>query len=544
MDVDSAPVTADLKSVKPTERLSEQVHLEELWDALSSCLSALAKMPDSHAVLILQPTVETFFLVHAGEKDVTKRDAQLRQQRHDDQLLHIASDLAGPASPAAVSDQQQQQQQNTETVGLHTDTQKFITFAETHRVVLNQILRQSTTPLSDGPFSVLVDYTKVLDFDVKRRYFRQELERLDDGVRREDLAVHVRRDNIFEDSFRELHRRSSDEWKHRFYIVFEGEEGQDAGGLLREWYIIISREIFNPMYALFCTSPGDRVTYTINPASHCNSNHLSYFKFVGRIIAKAVYDNKLLECYFTRSFYKHILGVPVKYTDMESEDYSFYQGLVYMIDNNIEEIGYDLTFSTEIQEFGVTEVRDLKPNGRNLRVTEDNKKEYVKLVCQMKMTGAIQKQLQSFLDGFYSIIPKHLISIFNEQELELLISGLPTFDIDDLRSNTEYHKYQATSLQIQWFWRALRSFDQADRARFLQFVTGTSKVPLQGFAYLEGMNGIQKFQIHRDDRSTDRLPSAHTCFNQLDLPAYETYDKLRRMLMLALNECSEGFGLA
>jgi len=97
------------------------------------------------------------------------------------------------------------------------------------------------------------------------------------------------------------------------FSILSGEEGQDAGGLLREWYIIISREIFNPMYALFCTSPGDRVTYTINPSSHCNSNHLSYFKFVGRIIAKAVFDNKLLECYFTRSFYKHILGVLVKW---------------------------------------------------------------------------------------------------------------------------------------------------------------------------------------------------------------------------------------
>jgi len=97
---------------------------------------------------------------------------------------------------------------------------------EMHRIVLNQILRQSTTPLSEGPFSVLVDYTKVLDFDVKRRYFRQELERMDDGVRREDLAVHVRRDNIFEDSFRELHRRTPDEWKHRFYIVFEGRSLQ------------------------------------------------------------------------------------------------------------------------------------------------------------------------------------------------------------------------------------------------------------------------------------------------------------------------------
>lgn len=141
------------------------------------------------------------------------------------------------------------------------------------------------------------------------------------------------------------------------------------------------------------------------------------------------------------------------------------------------------------------------------------------------------------MEGFYDIIPKRLISIFNEQELELLISGLPNVDIEDLKANTEYHKYTATSLQvhfsflyfilyfrelnysmfslffskqIQWFWRALRGFDQADRAKFLQFVTGTSKVPLQGFAALEGMNGVQKFQIHREDRSTDRLPSAHT----------------------------------
>ncbi|CAN8005062.1 unnamed protein product, partial [Ixodes pacificus] len=385
---------------------------------------------------------------------------------------------------------------------------------------------------------------RVLDFDVKRRYFRHELERLDEGSRREDLAVHVRREHVFEDSFRELHRRPPEEWKNRFYIVFEGEEGQDAGGLLREWYTIISREIFNPMYALFTTSPGDRVTYMINPASHCNSNHLSYFKFVGRVIAKAVYDNKLLECYFTRSFYKHILGKPVKYTDMESEDYSFYQGLVFLLEHGVRALGYELTFSVEVQEFGVTEVRDLKPGGRHLPVTEETTQEYVRLVCQEKMTGAIRRQLNAFLEGFYEIIPKRLIAIFNEQELELLISGLPSIDVDDLRAHTEYHKYQPNSLQIQWFWRALRSLDQADRAKFLQFVTGTSKVPLQGFVALEGMNGVQRFQIHRDDRSTDRLPSAHTCFNQLDLPAYETYDKLRTMLLKAIQECTEGFGFA
>ncbi|KAE8583281.1 hypothetical protein XENTR_v10020474 [Xenopus tropicalis] len=565
MDVDQpSPATQEPQSVasegsqaaekKEEERLpelpllSEQLSLDELWDMLGECLKELEESHDQHAVLVLQPAVEAFFLVHATERESKPpvRDTRESQLSHiKDEPPPLSPAPLTPATPSSLDPFFSREPSSMHiSSSLPPDTQKFLRFAETHRTVLNQILRQSTTHLADGPFAVLVDYIRVLDFDVKRKYFRQELERLDEGLRKEDMAVHVRRDHVFEDSYRELHRKSPEEMKNRLYIVFEGEEGQDAGGLLREWYMIISREMFNPMYALFRTSPGDRVTYTINPSSHCNPNHLSYFKFVGRIVAKAVYDNRLLECYFTRSFYKHILGKSVRYTDMESEDYHFYQGLVYLLENDVSTLGYDLTFSTEVQEFGVCEVRDLKPNGANILVTEENKKEYVHLVCQMKMTGAIRKQLAAFLEGFYEIIPKRLISIFTEQELELLISGLPTIDIDDLKSNTEYHKYQSNSIQIQWFWRALRSFDQADRAKFLQFVTGTSKVPLQGFAALEGMNGIQKFQIHRDDRSTDRLPSAHTCFNQLDLPAYESYEKLRHMLLLAIQECSEGFGLA
>ncbi|XP_061129144.1 E3 ubiquitin-protein ligase HUWE1 isoform X8 [Syngnathus typhle] len=555
MDLDSSTLDEEGNGQSESEEklpdlplLSEQLLLDELWDMLGECLKELEESHDQHAVLVLQPAVEAFFLVHATERESKPpvRDTRESQLSHiKDEPPPLSPAPLTPATPSSLDPFFSREPSSMHiSSNLPPDTQKFLRFAETHRTVLNQILRQSTTHLADGPFAVLVDYIRILDFDVKRKYFRQELERLDEGLRKEDMAVHVRRDHVFEDSYRELHRKSPEDMKNRLYIVFEGEEGQDAGGLLREWYMIISREMFNPMYALFRTSPGDRVTYTINPSSHCNPNHLSYFKFVGRVVAKAVYDNRLLECYFTRSFYKHILGKSVRYTDMESEDYPFFQGLVYLLENDVSTLGYELAFSTEVQEFGVCEVRDLKPNGANILVTEENKKEYVHLVCQMKMTGAIRKQLAAFLEGFYEIIPKRLISIFTEQELELLISGLPTIDIDDLKANTEYHKYQSSSIQIQWFWRALRSFDQADRAKFLQFVTGTSKVPLQGFAALEGMNGIQKFQIHRDDRSTDRLPSAHTCFNQLDLPAYESYEKLRHMLLLAIQECSEGFGLA
>jgi E3 ubiquitin-protein ligase HUWE1 len=86
--------------------------------------------------------------------------------------------------------------------------------------------------------------------------------------------------------------------------------------------------------------------------------------------------------------------------------------------------------------------------------------------------------------------------------------------VDDWKSNTEYHNYTAASQQIQWFWRAVRSFDKEERAKLLQFVTGTSKVPLNGFKELEGMNGVNRFNIHRDYGNKDRLPSSHTCFNR------------------------------
>ncbi|OZC09116.1 hypothetical protein X798_03863 [Onchocerca flexuosa] len=477
--------------------------LEPLWELVSRCLKRLTNA-DAHAALALQPSAEAFFLVYGSELSSI-----------DPSKLHE-----------------------------HPDAQKLLHFAEKHRNMLNQVLRQSGGSLTDGPFAVLTQMPKLLDFDVKRIYFRKQMQKIDERVRGEDVAVRIRRSHLFSDSFRELFRLRTPEWKARFYIIFEGEEGQDAGGLLREWFSIITREIFNPNYALFITSPGDRVTYMINKTSYINPEHLEYFKFVGRIIAKAIYENKLLECYFTRAFYKHILSVPVRAQDLESEDPSFYKSLEFLLNNPIEDLGTELTFSLEVEEFGVRKMRMLKENGSSIPVTDENKEEYVKLVCQMKMTGSINQQLKAFLEGFYEIIPKHLISIFNEQELELLISGLPNVDIDDLYANTEYKTYTKSSPQIQWFWKALRSFEQEDRAKFLQFVTGTSKVPLQGFAALEGMNGTQKFSIHLDSRSSDRLPTAHTCFNQLDLPQYETYDKLRDMLLLAVRECTEGFGFA
>ena len=125
-----------------------------------------------------------------------------------------------------------------------------------------------------------------------------------------------------------------------------------------------------------------------------------------------------------------------------------------------------------------------------------------------------------------------------------MISGLPDIDVDDWKNNTTYVNYTASCKQVNYFWRAVRSFDVEERAKLLQFVTGTSKVPLNGFKELSGVNGTCKFSIHRDYGSVERLPSSHTCFNQLNLPAYSSYEALRSALLHAINEGSEGFGLA
>lgn len=241
----------DISKLLP--RLSSLLDLDKLWETLSECLLELGHTPDHHAVLVLQPAVEAFFLVHAASAE--KDDKNTSRESREAQLAHLHQDLP-PVSPIQASGENRLMETEMSDTSalldashsstlLSSDTQKFLKFAgkffyihqnymrgckgayclkiETHRTVLNQILRQSSSNLAEGPFSVLVDHTRVLDFDVKRRYFRNELERLDEGVRREDLAVHVRRSHVFEDSFRELHRRAAEEWKNRFYIVFEGK---------------------------------------------------------------------------------------------------------------------------------------------------------------------------------------------------------------------------------------------------------------------------------------------------------------------------------
>jgi E3 ubiquitin-protein ligase HUWE1 len=419
----------------------------------------------------------------------------------------------------------------------------FVTFTDDHRKILNLMVRNNPSLMS-GSFSLLVHNPRVLDFDNKRNYFKQKLHRRPHNREHHGtLQLNVRRARVFEDSYQYLQRKSGEQIKYgKLSVRFYDEEGVDAGGVTREWFQILARQMFDPNNALFQPCAGDRLTYQPNKNSWVNPEHLSFFKFVGRVIGKAIYDGRLLDAYFARSLYRQILGKPVDYRDVEWIDPEYYNSLCWILENDPTPL--DLTFSTEADEFGVTRIIPLKENGESITVTQENRREFVQLSAQYRLYSSIKDQIESLLSGFYDVIPKDLITIFNEQELELLISGTPDIDVDEWRAATEYHGYNSSDPVIVWWWRALKSFNRDERAKVLSFATGTAKVPLGGFVDLQGVQGVQRFSIHRAYGEADRLPQAHTCFNQIDLPEYSSYENLRRYLLLAINEGGEGFGFA
>jgi E3 ubiquitin-protein ligase HUWE1 len=142
------------------------------------------------------------------------------------------------------------------------------------------------------------------------------------------------------------------------------------------------------------------------------------------------------------------------------------------------------TFSITNDYFGRPEEVELIPGGKDIDVTNENKEYYVERKAYFHLYKNIQKQMDAFLEGFYELIPRDLISVFTYKELELLISGMPDYKIADLKASANYNGYSATSPQIIWFWEVMDTLDRAEKGNFLQFVTGSSKVPIEGFDYL------------------------------------------------------------
>ncbi|XP_045144831.1 NEDD4-like E3 ubiquitin-protein ligase WWP1 [Echinops telfairi] len=281
------------------------------------------------------------------------------------------------------------------------------------------------------------------------------------------VKINVSRQTLFEDSFQQIMALKPYDLRRRLYVIFRGEEGLDYGGLAREWFFLLSHEVLNPMYCLFEYAGKNNYCLQINPASTINPDHLSYFCFIGRFIAMALFHGKFIDTGFSLPFYKRMLSKKLTIKDLESIDTEFYNSLIWI-------------------------------------------------------------STKSFLWPDTVLVS------------QVMLCGMQEVDLTDWQRNTVHRHYTRNSKQIIWFWQFVKETDNEVRMRLLQFVTGTCRLPLGGFAELMGSNGPQKFCIEKVGKDT-WLPRSHTCFNRLDLPPYKSYEQLKEKLLFAIEE-TEGFG--
>ncbi|XP_041366585.1 E3 ubiquitin-protein ligase HECW2-like isoform X2 [Gigantopelta aegis] len=403
------------------------------------------------------------------------------------------------------------------------------------------VLDAQGSPVQRVPVRVPAPYKR--DYQAKLRNFYRKLESKGFGQGPGKLKLTMRRDHVLEDAFNKIMSTPKKELqKSKLYITFAGEEGLDYGGPSREFFFLLSRELFNPYYGLFEYSANDTYTVQISPMSAFVENAHEWFRFAGRVLGLALVHQYLLDAFFTRPFYKALLRVPWSIEDVETIDAEFYQSLLWIKDNDITDMDLDLNFSVSEEVFGQVTERELKPNGKNIPVSERNKKEYIEKTVKWRLERGVTEQTDSLIKGFHEVIETRLVTVFDARELELVIAGTVEIDISDWRKNTEYRSgYHDQHPVIQWFWAAIEKFDNERRLRLLQFVTGTSSIPYEGFSALRGSNGPRKFCIEKWGKVSS-LPRAHTCFNRLDLPPYANSDMLFEKLVMAVEETST-FGI-
>ena len=284
--------------------------------------------------------------------------------------------------------------------------------------------------------------------------------------------------------------------------------------------------------------------------------------------------------------YKHLMGWPITLKDITHIDEQIYRNLVELLDFDDVSILY-LEFVVTEDHLGVPVTVPLVKGGADMAVDNSNLPDYLIAQLQYRLMNRVNEQLKEFLKGFYDVVPETLLSVFDFQEVELLLHGLPNIDMDDWLRHTEYtgeffgnsgtYTYSLTHLLthslthslvghkvVLWFWEIIKGYEQEQKAKLLQFVTGTSGVPVQGFSALQGNDGnIRKFCLHGmrsllpthspthslthslviGDKNVKVFPRAHTCFNRIDMPIYKSKGEMQKYLTLAINMESTGFDM-
>uniref|UniRef100_A0A6Q2Y433 HECT-type E3 ubiquitin transferase n=1 Tax=Esox lucius TaxID=8010 RepID=A0A6Q2Y433_ESOLU len=384
-------------------------------------------------------------------------------------------------------------------------------------------------------------------FQDKVSFFQRELRHIHSKRPRTKTCLKITRHCILDSSLKSTRNFSVSDWSKNFEVVFQDEEALDWGGPRREWFELICKTLFDTNNQLF-TRFSDNNQGLVHPnADRPPHLRLKMYEFAGRVVGKCLYESALGGAYkqlvrarFTRSFLAQIIGLRMNYKYFETDDQEFYKTKVcFILNNDVSEM--DLVFAEEkYNKSGQLEkVVELISGGAQISVNNDNKMHYLNLLAQYRLASQVRDEVEHFLKGLNELVPENLLAIFDENELELLMCGTGDINVQDFKAHAVIvgGSWHFREKVMKWFWAVVSSFTQEELARLLQFTTGSSQLPPGGFNTL-----CPSFQIIAAPTHST-LPTAHTCFNQLCLPTYDSYEELHKMLKLAISEGSEGFGM-
>lgn len=384
-------------------------------------------------------------------------------------------------------------------------------------------------------------------FQDKVNFFQRELRHIHSKRPRTKTCLKISRHSILDSSLKATRNFSVSDWSKNFEVVFQDEEALDWGGPRREWFELTCKTLFDTSNQLF-TRFSENNQGLVHPNAERPAHlRLKMYEFAGRIVGKCLYESALGGAYkqlvrarFTRSFLAQIIGLRMNYKYFETDDQEFYKTKVcFILNNDVSEM--DLVFAEEkYSKSGQLEkVVELISGGAQIAVTNENKMHYLNLLAQYRLASQVRDEVEHFLKGLNELVPENLLAIFDENELELLMCGTGDINVQDFKAHAVIvgGSWHFREKVMKWFWAVVSSFTQEELARLLQFTTGSSQLPPGGFNTL-----CPSFQIIAAPTHST-LPTAHTCFNQLCLPTYDSYEELHKMLKLAISEGSEGFGM-
>jgi len=353
------------------------------------------------------------------------------------------------------------------------------------------------------------------------------------------LKLQIRRDHIIADALVELEMvvlENPADLKKQLVVEFDSEQGIDEGGLSKEFFQLIIEEIFNPDYGMFIHC-SESHTYWFNPSSY---ESCAQFTLIGIVLGLAMYNSVILDLHLPSVIYRKLGGKKGNFEDLKEFKPSIWKGLNELLEyaaDDMEDVFMQPFQVSYTDLFGSTITVDLKEGGANIMVNQSNKREYAELYADFLINKNVEQQFLAFQRGFDLVTsesPVHML--FTPRELEMLICGEKEFDFNELENSTEYDGgYNKETNVVRWFWDAVHNMDLEDKRRLLQFTTGSDRIPVGGLAKL-------RLTIAKNGSDSERLPTAHTCFNVLLLPEYSTREKLNDLLMKAIKEC-KGFGM-